>query len=261
MRSNDGVQVTYNDLNNSVWFFGGSTTFGYGVEDNNTIPSKFERKSNEKVINFGAGFYYSFQENHLFKKFLKSHKPKYAIFLDGHNESCSINPYQDEMSILFRESQSTYNWSLKKIFEPILFYTNKINQQRNSNQRIQSNPWDEQLKDCNFNGTQIPLTKIVDNNLKERARICKLNNIKCYTFLQPFPRIHVPHLDKSRLTDEAAKSMKLLYDKLEPIFKINDGITLENLNFDSNKHYYIDSSHYSKEASKIIANRIFQYID
>ena len=53
VRSNNQKQVNYKDLDNSIWFFGGSATFGYGVEDIYTIPSEFEKISNEKVINFG----------------------------------------------------------------------------------------------------------------------------------------------------------------------------------------------------------------
>ena len=55
--------------------------------------------------------------------------------------------------------------------------------------------------------------------------------------------------------------MKKLYENLKPIFKKNDGIFLENLPFDFNQHYYVDSAHYNRKATKIIANGIFEYID
>jgi len=260
VRSNNQKHVNYKDLNNSIWFFGGSSTFGYGVEDIYTIPSEFEKISNEKVINFGTGFYYSFQENHLLKRMLETHKPKYVIFLDGHNESCKINPYQNEMRQLFKESQNSYSWELREIFGPILFYADKILDKKKKNLRIQKNPWNKQLEDCKKNGKTIPLSAVVDRNLLERKRICELNNIECYTFLQPFPRIQVPHKDKIRLPINASDSMKKLYKILKPIFKKNDGITLENLPFDFNQHYYVDASHYNKKATEIIANGIFEYI-
>ena len=259
VRSNNQKHVTYNDLDNSIWFFGGSATFGYGVEDIYTIPSRFEKISNEKVINFGTGFYYSFQENHLLKKMLETHKPNYVIFLDGINERCKIDQYQNEMRQLFRKSQNIYNWELQTMFEPFLFYANKILSKRN--QRIQKSSWGQQLEDCKKNGKTITLSAVVDRNLIERKRICEFNRIKCYTFLQPFPRIHVPHKDKIRLSLNASDSMKKLYENLKPIFKKNDGIFLENLPFDFNQHYYVDSAHYNRKATKIIANGIFEYID
>ena len=70
----------------------------------------------------------------------------------------------------------------------------------------------------------------------------------------------MPHIDKIRLPINASDSMKKLYKILKPIFKKNDGITLENLPFDFNQHYYVDASHYNKKATEIIANGIFEYI-
>ena len=59
------------------------------------------------------------------------------------------------------------------------------------------------------------INEIFDRNLIERKRICEFNRIKCYTFLQPFPRIHVPHKDKIRLSINASDSMKKLYEKFK----------------------------------------------
>mgnify|MGYP001342391119 CR=1 FL=1 len=68
----------------------GSTSFGYGVEDNHTIPAQLEKISNNKlkVFNFGRGYYYSQQEHDLLYDLIKKEAPipKYAIFLDGLNE-------------------------------------------------------------------------------------------------------------------------------------------------------------------------------
>ena len=73
--------------------FGGSTTFGYGVTDIETIPSVLQQKlraSSSKqvcVYNFGRGFYYSTQERILFSNLLVAGIiPELAIFIDGLNE-------------------------------------------------------------------------------------------------------------------------------------------------------------------------------
>tara|TARA_B100001175_G_C19512788_1_gene645045 strand:+ start:1053 stop:2072 length:1020 start_codon:yes stop_codon:yes gene_type:complete len=257
VRSNNGKQVNFNDLNEAIWFFGGSSTFGYGIEDENTIPAQLEKLSNEKVINFGMGFYYSFQENHLLKSYLKTHRPKSVIFLDGHNEACKIYAYQEEMKQLFAKTQTTYDWELSEIFEPLLFYVKKINKIN----RVDNNPWEKHTKKCKKNNEIFLLSSIVDDNLKERDLICKNYKIKCITFLQPFPRMHAPHQDKSRLSDAAAESMKKLYEEISPIFIKYNANTLENIFKNKNKHYYVDASHYSKEANEIIAKNIFKIID
>jgi hypothetical protein len=78
----------------NIFFFGGSTTFGYGLPDDQTIPAYLQaaleaRSCNRAVAvyNFGRGFYYSSQERALFERLLTSGvEPDLAIFLDGLND-------------------------------------------------------------------------------------------------------------------------------------------------------------------------------
>lgn len=80
-----------NSLN--IFIFGGSTLFGYGVPDDQTIASHLQRflttKLNRRVrvYNFGRGFYYSTQERILFENLVRSgFAPDMAIFVDGLND-------------------------------------------------------------------------------------------------------------------------------------------------------------------------------
>jgi hypothetical protein len=80
--------------NFNVFVFGGSTTFGYGVPDNETVPSFLQDKlaspvAGRKVclFNFGRAYYYATQERILFEQLLTGgFKPDAAIFIDGLNE-------------------------------------------------------------------------------------------------------------------------------------------------------------------------------
>lgn len=79
----------------NVFVFGGSTTFGYGVPDADTVPARLRRRLNGlapkeplHVYNFGRGHYYSAQERVLFEKLLvEGHRPNLAVFVDGTNET------------------------------------------------------------------------------------------------------------------------------------------------------------------------------
>lgn len=79
----------------TVFVFGGSTSFGYGVADSDTIASYLQEflsaahiNKPVKVYNFGCGCYYSTQERILFEQLiLKGYIPDIAIFIDGFNES------------------------------------------------------------------------------------------------------------------------------------------------------------------------------
>lgn len=79
--------------NFNVFLFGGSTTFGYGVADDQTIASYLQASLSERlkrsvrVYNFGCGSYFSSQERVLFEKLLlEGYVPDLAVFVDGLNE-------------------------------------------------------------------------------------------------------------------------------------------------------------------------------
>jgi len=78
----------------NVFFFGGSTAFGYGLPDDETVPSFLQawlRRQTDlpvNVYNFGRAYYYSSQEVVLFLRLLAAgHVPSVAVFLDGLNDA------------------------------------------------------------------------------------------------------------------------------------------------------------------------------
>lgn len=77
----------------NIFVFGGSTTFGYGVTDHETIPSYLQEiltsgyQGKIRVYNFGRGGYISVQERILFEKLIETGIiPKVAVFIDGLND-------------------------------------------------------------------------------------------------------------------------------------------------------------------------------
>lgn len=83
----------------TVFIFGGSTTFGYGVTDNLTIPARLQEQLvsdygvSANVYNFGRGSYFSVQERLLFEKLLLSgFVPDMAVFIDGLNDLVALQP-------------------------------------------------------------------------------------------------------------------------------------------------------------------------
>jgi hypothetical protein len=83
----------------TVFVFGGSTTFGYGVPDNLTIPAQLQEQLvsdygvSATVFNFGRGSYFCVQERVLFEKLLLSgFVPDMAVFIDGLNDLVLLEP-------------------------------------------------------------------------------------------------------------------------------------------------------------------------
>ena len=244
--------VNYKDLTNAIWFFGGSTTFGYGVEDFNTIPAKLEKILNHKVINFGAGFYYSAQENILLDTYLFTHKPKMVIFLDGLNERCEMEVYEEEFKKIFELAQINYKWRLQEIMAPLFFYAKKLNLSSINDQNFEKN----KRKLCSKNGKKFSLVKIVDKNLKDRKQICKKYKVECITFLQPFARIHVSHLDLTSLPETTATRYEEKYNTIKSTFLKYGAIELRKPFENLKEHFFVDNHHYSKEANTILAKSI-----
>lgn len=76
-----------------VFVFGGSTTLGSGVPDDETIPAYLERilqdsgRADVQVFNFGSVAYFSTQERIAFERLLTAGiKPDVAVFIDGLND-------------------------------------------------------------------------------------------------------------------------------------------------------------------------------
>lgn len=86
-----------------VWTFGGSTMFGWGIPDNQTIPSHLQEqlqarlpKYRVRVINHGHNYWYSSQEIAHFIALLRSNEPPdVALFLDGINDTVQLSQGND----------------------------------------------------------------------------------------------------------------------------------------------------------------------
>ena len=72
----------------SVFLFGGSTTFGYGVRDGETLAAGLQALlPDTTVFNFGRCYYQSTQERILAEQLLlDGRRPSVAVFLDGLND-------------------------------------------------------------------------------------------------------------------------------------------------------------------------------
>ena len=254
-RRNSLNQPTDIDLIKSpdkVYIFGGSTTFGYGVNDSATIPANLAKALPDmKVFNFGRGYYYSKQENILFDDLLSSSitKPKLAVFIDGVNERCDIDIYQKEMQDLFHEiSSRSYNWGPREFMKPILTIINKFAKSRGGLRLAQRG-----CKDV-YSGLYSTVSEKFETSLQKRADLCRKYRIKCLTYIQPFPghnNIHV-HGD---LTESSSKKANML-SKVLISTEFHDTIDITNSLQDFKKHAYVDNVHYSAAAMKTISSFI-----
>jgi hypothetical protein len=88
----------------SVLFFGGSFTFGDGVNDDEAMPYRFEAESNGAFKSFNFGFHgygphqmLAILENGMEKNIVRDYPPKFAVYfaIPEHIERCAGNAYWD----------------------------------------------------------------------------------------------------------------------------------------------------------------------
>lgn len=102
----------------TIFVFGGSTTFGYGVADHHTIPFQLCKLTDCCVYNLGCAYYYSSQERALFQKLLaRGIIPDRAIFIDGLNEF--RGGAEDEPEFTDRFSQLLGNQPVCRVLDKV----------------------------------------------------------------------------------------------------------------------------------------------
>jgi hypothetical protein len=196
----------------SIWFFGGSTTYGIGVPWWNSIPSEFVNYAKTQgkcieAVNYGVPYFFSMQEVAYFANMLiksSDTNPDFAIFLDGLNDfgqpGSSINaepfftpvleasiPHKNIIEINMKNGNQswlhnlfTYRFIKYKVLNHVAeTNTAETNKVRN-NYEI---PFSNQIS-----STQDAATKIVKNYVsttKVLSGLCQEFKINCIQFLQP----------------------------------------------------------------------------
>jgi len=194
-----------------IYVFGGSATFGYGVADDNTIPSFIqtilERQYPDYSIlvkNYGQGFYYSSQEMLLLISLIKDNDiPDFAIFIDGGNDTHQLHLKHDQpyftntlrdlwnfrRHVSYSQPKRDYSWipmiRLAKGISRRLLALKSHKESRNPNKEKQINNLSPGTNEECSNADYV--VKRYKNNIRIIRSICCEYGIKCYFVWQPMP--------------------------------------------------------------------------
>jgi len=232
-----------------IYFFGGSTTFGFNLSDQETIPSQFVKEyqhqhANGKSIrvhNFGTPTYYSFQELLLFTNLIfKGDRPDVVVFLDG------VNDFWFAKASYY--NQSYFSYILRQVFSQDLLTTGKFNFKDTA---------DRMFKDP----TDIPLQKYNDtliahylSNIRNAKMMADMIGAKSYFFCQPVPFYKYPNQQKDPI---CFKDQHTRYDYIYPIMEksadsASNFFFLGNMLEHESGYPFVDGLHYSPSFSKKI---------
>lgn len=241
-----------------VYFFGGSTTFGFNVADFETIPSLFvenfkARYPNKaiKVVNWGCPNYYSYQEMMLFTKLIiEGHHPDVAVFFDGLNDF-----WFGKMNY---NNESFYSFYFRKAYfaerppsTSDLWFTDSLRQLFKTPANIPEKQFDD---------------KLIANYLSNMANIKRLATVtgtKTYFFCQPTPFYKYPNQSKDPMVfKDTDTRFNYIYPTIEkmadsiPQFTFMGGM-LEN----EPLYPFVDGFHYAPHIHKKIAAKMLDVVE
>jgi hypothetical protein len=252
----------------NVFFFGGSTTYGYNVSDGETIAAHFSQLINAtgsgtkyNIYNFGKPSCYSVYEKKEFEELLmKGIIPDYVFFIDGLNDFCRIaidlKSYAPSPSSEPTIYTRLNNFIESKIVQPYVYWRGRIF-------HVVPKAQDWHI-DYNVEAVQEAANEMLANWKLIRG-ICQGYGIKCYFILQPIPVYEYPmgknlFLSESDLAKgehffhyaAARDGYTLLFDK-----KLLSSVTFTDLHKLSVEGYeYVDSCHYTNAFSERIARSL-----
>jgi hypothetical protein len=243
----------------NIFFFGGSTTLGFGVLHDQSIPSYAQElfyeqgNSNLSIYNFGQTSYTSLHELGMFKYIIENgFIPQVAVFIDGLNDyyHAILNDYKPN--------------SFLKTFENIFKKTN-LSKVFNIIFGVKSS--DESIEKA--------VDKLNNHRRIIKKELCEKLRIFCVFVQQPVPLYHFDikkHLffnykykGKYKLAvgfgNNTAYGYEVFNRKLAnneiPYLK-HHLLNLSKFEIDSN--LYIDSFHYSPKFNQAIAKKIVIFI-
>jgi len=263
----------------NIFVFGGSTTFGYGLPDGETVPAVLSKMLNQdggtkfRVYNFGRAFFHSSHEMLEFLRLaIDGHKPDFAVFIDGLNEFY----YQQDDLIWTERLKRLVKKSKPPAWQTMLALGRKLpayefidylakyfdGPQKNPAQRAAEN-----VRRIATGGGPEVSGRIIDRYLATKSLIETLGRhygIKTVFVWQPVPTYkydlqHHLFVDKDMeghlSTGNAYKVARERYDRGDFGGFVSWCADIqENLK----KPLYVDAVHYNAELSKLLAGCILE---
>ena len=258
--------------NFNIFVFGGSTMFGYGVADDQTVPARLQEQLRAAgpprpicVYNLGCAYYYSTQERILFAQLLLRHiKPDVAVFVDGLNDSFWELPGFSDRFALVMQSEETPGRPLGVLSDlPLIKKAAKL--QQSLAKRLGPHP-----KDRSGASPDVPAAELarqhVERYLGNRTMIQTLADaaqVKALFVWQPVPHYHYDLSRHPFIKDPASGEVtKLSYEQFAELLKTNplpeNFVWAAELHTPLTGRAYIDYTHYGPEMSAALAELVAQ---
>ena len=268
LRTHDTSSVASQDKQ-VVRFFGGSTMWGEGSDDHNTIPALFNDLNPQvKVFNHGQLAYNTRQElDELISVYSREERADLVIFYDGVNDAAFLCPKVIEqlpahrLVPMYREKlyvgrSAMIKDVLNKIFiENILGVIQKVSYEAGN---------ERSAYDCTSNPQKAEaIAEMMMKNWELAHEIVTNRNGTFIAVLQPAAFISNPRTDHLELDEQLGKNFREIYGRLKEKIAERTHPWIIDLSsaFDNNQYIFIDFCHVSPNGNAIIAREISNVVN
>jgi hypothetical protein len=249
-----------------VRFFGGSTMWGEGSDDQHTIPALFNEKFPQyKVFNHGQLAYNSRQElDALISMYSKDQKSDLVIFYDGVNDAAFLCPKEiDELPShrlvpMFRDK--IYVGKSKIVKEALFkaFLENILKLVRKHSSAPKESPYD-----ClSSPGKAEEIAEIMMKNWELAHEIVTARGGKFIAILQPAAFVGNPRTDHLAKDEDFKSNFAEVYKHIRTRIAQRNHPWIYDLSnaFDGDELIFIDFCHVSPNGNEIMAKRIIEIV-
>lgn len=240
-----------------VWFFGGSTTWGSGVDDASTIPSQFAKASGLRTENFADAGYIAHQGLlQLIQLLQDGQRPDLVVFYDGVNDTLfkcrsELGPHSHEreqqIATLLKTSANPHSFSY--YFAPFTKLAQNIS-------RETGRATGAEEFDCHTNPAKA--RAIADNLIQDwqfAKHLVEMHGGKFLAVLQPVSFLSRTRLDYLRLPAGFERQYQAVYPLLRERLRGAGAHDLTGA-LDLDEPLYTDFCHLAPRGNRIIAERL-----
>jgi hypothetical protein len=280
--SNQALRVTYEPISSNgsaddYLFFGGSTTWGTGVNDKNTYPSIFAERLNTRVTNFGETGYIARQSlaqltNFLVDESLLDLSGKHIVFYDGVNDiahRCRSEitglgtGREKQIQSILLSTQSSEKCSFSKLFEQLTQFLQAVTN-RLGMVNVQS--VDSENYSCSSDPRRAEeIAKTLVETWQVASDLVKKRGGRFTAVLQPVAFIGGAKIDYLELTSANDIALSMQYEAVYPLVKqyaADANIEFFDLTsaYDNCDNCYIDFCHVGPQAHQILVDKLVNSI-
>jgi hypothetical protein len=258
----------------NIFVFGGSTAFGFLVDDDQTIASYLQRYASAAhgriaVYNFGRPGYTSTQESLLYLSLLRDgFVPKVAVFIDGLNECQEWTPNPPRGAHWPDEYVSTAIENAKRSQSSYLLLLSALPMSGLTRSIADRFGLDRHTDDFQPVPSDVP-GYILGRWLKNKKVIEVLSRgygVSVNFVWQPVAayKYDLSYFKFPRSVLQAESWVPAVYPAVEKLAEEgkldSDFLNLADMQEDEKRNLYVDGTHYNAEFSDKIASRIYQFL-